>query len=145
MIVGKVIDMVKISDTIVHLLGYINPKQWADAIKIADEYGELDISEIYTLIKDQEERYGGGISDEIVSILCDWKTKSRDGNMLYQRVAKHFGIECKHDWENDIDGYTYCKLCGTKHPDSVPEQDTDSLQDSRADLFNSNGTRKVDY
>lgn len=53
--------------------------------------------------------------------------------------------ECQHDWEADIEGYVFCKECGEPHPNNVPEWNTDSLQNSRPDLFNANGTRKVDY
>ena len=51
--------------TVKHLLGYLTPKQWADALK--DD--KTDKTLIWQLIEIQEQSYGGNIKEEVEYLL----------------------------------------------------------------------------
>ena len=95
------------SDVITHLLGYLNAKQWADTLR--DE--GISKGEVYDLLQEQQDRYDGGIVQEVIDELYD-----RVGNNTPLRilVAKHFNIslceKCGNELEK-IDGEMICRNC----------------------------------
>jgi hypothetical protein len=65
-------EMKMVTHTVIHLLGYLEPKKWADAVKTAFESaGRVSIEEVYELIRHQEETYGFDLLSDVIGLLDD--------------------------------------------------------------------------
>ncbi len=56
--------------TITHLVGYLKPEQWADAINQVED-SNLDEKQIYDLMKEQERVYSFKLIEEVEEILAE--------------------------------------------------------------------------
>ena len=56
---------------IIHMLGYLYPEKWADAIKIArnDKQSGLSENRLWELIKEQEETYSFNLKEDVEELL----------------------------------------------------------------------------
>ena len=53
-------------DTVTHLLGYLKPEQWVDALKVG-----LNKDELWELIKEQDRSYGTNMEQEVKEMIKD--------------------------------------------------------------------------
>ena len=51
--------------TLTHMLGYLTPKQWADALSIDSDDLPLNYNDIWKLIRIQEEVYNFNLKDDV--------------------------------------------------------------------------------
>jgi len=66
------------NETLTHLLGYLKPEQWGDALK-----QNLDNELINELIMIQDKTYGGGIAEEIKNAIREEKECFRCGHKWF--------------------------------------------------------------
>ena len=81
---------------------------------------------------------------ELIEIFEDgnYKYDCPNCSWVYEKDYLKHGF-CNHEWEEEY-GDVYCIKCGEEYP-KEPEWDTESLQDSRPDLFDERGRRRSDY
>jgi len=95
------------SEVIIHLLGYLTKRQWADALRSADTYKDMSIRVICDHLKEQDDTYGGDISGDVVDELYDKKGNSTP---LRKKVAEMLGISLCPKCESQLE-QTKCPNC----------------------------------